>query len=139
VGRRAWKYLFGLCAIGALALPGAGVASKPTANAINSAVDIIHIGADLNNGEALPLIGGSASGALESRRQIASHTPVIGEVRNWVGLDDQFGALYRKGYTFRGMGEHVEIWVASERRTLFGFTATGTAATAFGRRSPTPR
>jgi Immune inhibitor A peptidase M6 len=127
VGRRAWKYLFGLCAIAALALPGAGVANKPTANSVNSAADILHIGADLNNGEPLPLIGGSAAGALESTRQAAAHgNPTPGEVRNWVGLDDFFGALYRKQYTFRGMGDKVEIWVASERRTLFGFTATAT-------------
>jgi hypothetical protein len=121
------KCLLGLVAVLGLAVPGSGVASpRPTPNAINSAVDIIHVGADLNEGEPLPLIGGSAGGALQSTRRTASHTPVVGEVRNWVGLDDQFGLLYRKGFTFRGMGNNVEIWVASERRTLLGFTATGT-------------
>jgi hypothetical protein len=126
VARRVSKCLLGLVAVLGLALPGSGVAGRPTPNAINSAVDIIHVGTDLNDGEPLPLIGGSASGALESTRQSAVDPPVVGEVRNWVALDDRFGALYRKGFTFRGMGNNVEIWVASERRTLFGFTATAT-------------
>ena len=51
---------------------------------------------------------------------------MVGEVRNWVALDQLNGLLYRKGFTLRGMGDNVEIWVASERRTLLGFTATGT-------------
>jgi hypothetical protein len=115
----------------ALLLPAAGYAERPTPNAIHSAVDIIHVGPDLNDGVPLPVItgGGSAAPRFDSARApraAQSHTPVIGEIRNWVGLDDFNGLLYRKGFTFRGMGEHVEIWVASERRTLLGFTATAT-------------
>jgi Immune inhibitor A peptidase M6 len=55
-----------------------------------------------------------------------SHTPVLGEVRNWVGLDDVAGAFYRKGYTLRGVGNNIEVWVASERRTFAGITSSAT-------------
>jgi hypothetical protein len=114
VGRRVWEYLFGLAAIAALALPGSGVAAKPTANAFNSSADIIHVSDDLNDGEPLPLVGDvSAGGALESARAAAAD-PVVGEVRNWVALDDFYGFYYRKQYTLRGIGDSIEVWVASE-------------------------
>ena len=45
---------------------------------------------------------------------ILSHTPVVGETRNWLALDDFYGFYYRKTYTLRAIGANVEIWVASE-------------------------
>jgi Immune inhibitor A peptidase M6 len=127
VGSQLSKYLLGLVAILGLALPGSGVASRPTSNAIHSAIDIIHVGTDLNDGEPLPLIvGGSGAGALESTTRAAVHTPVVGEERTWVGLDDVQGALYSKQYRLRALGEHVEIWVATGTRTFRGITSSDT-------------
>lgn len=110
----------------ALASPAA--AEKPRPNAFHTSIDIVHIGPDLNGGQPLPVIDAVALGPQAQTLGIGilSHTPVLGEVRNWLGLDDNFGLLYRKGFTLRGMGENVEVWVASERRTLLGFTASGT-------------
>jgi hypothetical protein len=47
-------------------------------------------------------------------RTFAASTAVVGETRNWLALDDSFGAYYRKGFTLRGVGAHAEVWVASE-------------------------
>jgi hypothetical protein len=124
-------YVLGLIGIVALALPASGFAERPTKNTVGTPFDVIHVGPDLNNGQPLPVITGGSSAArtfnsTAAPRGIASHTPVVGEVRNWVGLDDVVGAFYRKGYTLRGIGDHVEIWVASERRTFAGITSSAT-------------
>ena len=42
-------------------------------------------------------------------------TPPVGTVRQWLGLDDFNGILYRKDYTLRGVGDHIEVWVANDR------------------------
>jgi hypothetical protein len=44
----------------------------------------------------------------------AAPTPEVGTVREWLGLDDIAGTLYRKNYTLRGVGEHIEVWVADD-------------------------
>ena len=55
--------------------------------------------------------------------------PAVGEVRNWISLDDFFGTLYRKSYTLRAIRPNVEIWVASElnRATPAGTRSSGVA------------
>jgi hypothetical protein len=119
--------LLGILAALALTVPGAGIAAKPAANTVNSADDTYDVTAKLNS-QTLPLVSEETSHARRSANAsaAAAAAPVVGEVRNWISLDDHFGALYRKGFTLRGIGDHVEIWVASERRTLFGFTSTAT-------------
>jgi hypothetical protein len=44
----------------------------------------------------------------------AAATPPVGTVRQWIGLDDAQGVLYRKPYTLRGVGDHIEVWVAND-------------------------
>lgn len=44
----------------------------------------------------------------------AGVTPPVGTVRQWLGLDDQRGTLYRKDYTLRGVGANIEVWVAND-------------------------
>ena len=41
-------------------------------------------------------------------------TPPIGTTRGWLGLDDADGRYYRKDYTLRGVGAHIEVWVAED-------------------------
>ncbi|PRY33421.1 immune inhibitor A domain-containing protein [Pseudosporangium ferrugineum] len=41
-------------------------------------------------------------------------TPAAGTVRQWPALDEVNGRFYRKDYTLRGVGEHVEVWVARD-------------------------
>jgi hypothetical protein len=44
----------------------------------------------------------------------AAATPPVGTVRQWLGLDDFNGRLYRKDYTLRGVGDKIEVWVAND-------------------------
>ncbi|HEU5472654.1 MAG TPA: hypothetical protein VFV67_18565 [Actinophytocola sp.] len=46
--------------------------------------------------------------------RFAATTPPVGTVRQWLGLDDQLGRLYRKDYTLRGVGTNIEVWVAND-------------------------
>ncbi|MEP7114450.1 MAG: choice-of-anchor J domain-containing protein [Ilumatobacteraceae bacterium] len=43
-----------------------------------------------------------------------AETPPVGTVRQWLGLDDALGRLYRKDYTLRGVGNNIEVWVAND-------------------------
>jgi hypothetical protein len=43
----------------------------------------------------------------------AAAVPEVGDVRTWLGLDDVNARYYLKPYTLRGVGEHIEVWVAS--------------------------
>lgn len=47
-------------------------------------------------------------------RATAAPTPAVGTVRQWPALDDVKGSLYRKDYTLRGVGAHIEVWVAHD-------------------------
>lgn len=49
-----------------------------------------------------------------ARRAAAAPTPTAGTVRKWPALDDVDGRFYRKDYTLRGVGEHIEVWVAAD-------------------------
>src|SRR5262245_48780936 len=46
----------------------------------------------------------------QQRLRAAATTPPVGSVRQWLGLDDTTGQLYRKDYTLRGVGEKIEVW-----------------------------
>jgi hypothetical protein len=41
-------------------------------------------------------------------------TPPVGTVRQWLGLDDANATFYRKDYTLRAVGKHIEVWVADD-------------------------
>ena len=53
----------------------------------------------------------------------ATHAPEVGDVRTWLGLDDAEG-FYPKNYVLRGVGDHVEVWVATGTATFAGITST---------------
>jgi hypothetical protein len=53
-----------------------------------------------------------------------AHNPAdIGDVRTWLGLDDAEG-FYPKTYQLRGIGEHIDVWVATGTSTFAGITST---------------
>jgi hypothetical protein len=109
--------LLGALAALALTVPGAGIAAKPAKNTVNAAEDTYDVTAQLNS-ETLPVLGvDSSMRTFNSTRGGAAALaadPVVGEVRNWLGLDFFYGFFYRKQYTLRGIGNNIEVWVASE-------------------------
>jgi hypothetical protein len=44
----------------------------------------------------------------------AAATPAVGAQKVWLALDDAAGSIYPKVYTLRGIGDHIEVWVASD-------------------------
>src|SRR3954454_13412234 len=59
-------------------------------------------------------LGLDRSAAPAVREQATADTPPAGTVRQWIALDDAQGRLYRKDYTLRGVGDHIEVWVAND-------------------------
>jgi hypothetical protein len=110
--RRPLLALLGLLLLVGLAIPTAGIAERPVPGALNTANDLEHPDLVIQRG-TLPIVGLDAPAArLNARAQAAP--PVVGETRNWVGLDDFYGFYYRKEYTLMAVQPNVEIWVASE-------------------------
>ena len=41
--------------------------------------------------------------------------PAVGTTKTWLALNDYSGRLYLKSYTLRGIGDHIQVWVADDR------------------------
>ena len=52
---------------------------------------------------------------LRSHRNAETATPAIGTALPMLGSGDAKDTLYIKNYTLRGLGDHAEVWVASDR------------------------
>jgi hypothetical protein len=118
-------------AVLALLIPAASFAGDDppaTPNAVNTADDVLDVTQYLNKND-LPFVGSDVASSQETfsldrartpsrptRRNAArrpfDHDPQVGELRNWAGLDNVRGVFYVKQYQLRGIGEHVEVWVA---------------------------
>jgi Immune inhibitor A peptidase M6 len=114
---RALLGLLGIVGLMALAMSGAGLAAKPATNTVNAADDTYDVTAKLNS-QTLPVLGLESNSRMSNSSMGAfsalAADPVVGDTRNWLGLDDFFGFYYRKTYTLRGIGNNIEVWVASE-------------------------
>jgi len=96
--------------------------------------DIQHVGPDVNILRAAPQ-SKTARGAIRKllrhnarllrqraakvrrtgKYRLAAHgDPAPNELRRWQAVDFEFGFRYGKNFRFRGIGEHVEIWVADD-------------------------
>jgi hypothetical protein len=107
--------LFGALATAALVFAGPALATKAPRGVFGSPVDTLHVGPDVSG---LPVLDDSPALRQSFRSTAAAAaqaTPAqVGEVRNWLALDDHYGFYYRKQYTLRAVGQHIEVWVASE-------------------------
>ena len=63
-------------------------------------------------GEETPAAGATANARQAPQAAAAGVTPPVGTVRQWIASDDAQGILYRKDYVLRGVGDHIEVWVA---------------------------
>lgn len=97
---------------GASAAPGT---AAPAASDVTTPNDVREISPDAKySTKQLGRVGP------QSRRSslAAAATPEVGTQRQWLGLDDAQGILYRKDYTLRGVGEKIEVWVANDTAFL---------------------
>ena len=62
-----------------------------------------------------PLATRDARALAAQERASAGERSTVGDEKLWLALDDATGELFVKEYTLRGVGEHAEVWVASDQ------------------------
>ena len=110
------KFAVGVFAAACLgALPGAASAAVTTKAAGSPAAGVRELppGKTYSTGK-LGLGSGQAQRKAAPSRAGGRRRRRSGTVRQWIALDDQQGTLYRKDYTLRGVGDHIEVWVAND-------------------------
>ena len=120
--RRHGAALLGMATVaavtGALVSPVGSATAEPRTRPAHSQVasesDQTQVGPDYNNGKPLP-----ASAALRKAMRAqngatakAAEDAHVGDTVNWLALNDYTGQIYLKPYTLKGIGEHIEVWVA---------------------------
>jgi hypothetical protein len=77
--------------------------------------DVRHVGPDYNHGKPERLLKkASAKARKQAQRQKPVGRDKVGDSKVWLALDDLNG-IYLKTYTLRGVGEHIQVWVADNR------------------------
>jgi hypothetical protein len=69
-------------------------------------------GPDYNKGKALPF-DKKLSESIKGQPPLGPAK--VGTTRTWLALNDYTGRIYLKNYTLRGVGDHIEVWVADNR------------------------
>jgi immune inhibitor InhA-like protein len=105
-------------ALAVMLLPAGGTSfakpAKTKAAERGNGSDTLHVGPDVH---ARITKTGNVVG------KNAHNPPDVGDVRTWLGLDDAEG-FYPKSYQLRGIGEHIDVWVATGTSTFAGITST---------------
>jgi hypothetical protein len=125
--------------IAALALPSGSATAEPGDHGKPSPAkgrggDVENVGPDYNQGKKLPLDKKSLATARRQAQQQnarqADGDAEVGDNKKWLALNDNTGGIYAKTYTMRGLGDHIQVWVADDRafpagdcRNAFGATA----------------
>lgn len=108
-------------AAGAAALLAAGLATSAGAAAAAPGTSsdkdrpssgLRHTGPDYNAGKKLSI---SKAESEKVNGQPPLGPAKVGSTRTWLALDDARGQIYLKNYTLRGVGDHIEVWVADNR------------------------
>ena len=89
----------------------AGAVSARAANGDNGNHygQIKDVGPDYNHGKKL----GIDKQQSEPPHRVPKDVPHVGSVRTMLGLNDYTDSIYLKNYTLRGVGKHIEVWVAN--------------------------
>ncbi|MET3963152.1 hypothetical protein ABIE44_003086 [Marmoricola sp. OAE513] len=82
-------------------------AKKPTSDTRN-------VGPDYNGGKPMSLDRASIRRAKSRIAAQAAVAPVVGASQTWLANDDTDGSIYLKNYTLRGIGDHIQVWVAQD-------------------------
>src|SRR5690349_7732484 len=102
--------------LAAVVLPATVAAAAPAQPSSKNPSDI-RMGTKTPNrldGKAVPGPRSATRSAAPSAKSAAAaaSTPPVGTVRQWLGSD--LPGYYRKDYTLRGVGQHIEVWVAND-------------------------
>jgi len=98
--------------LGALVVVSVGGAAPKAKGVWGTIFDARPAGEQVERG-TLPLMNDSK--ALRQSLKASAGTPaVVGDKRKWIGLDDFYGGYYGKYFVLRALGDHAEIWVASD-------------------------
>ena len=100
----------------AAAVAALAVAGSAHAGSLVGAGTAVDTGADYNGGKALPFAPGTRATARAAARAVHGTASVaaVGDERMWFAADDVLGTIYLKNYTLRAIGDHIEVWVASD-------------------------
>ncbi len=108
----------------ALVAPSGSASATPdkpsrTTGTGSGATDLRSVGPDYNQGKPLPATAGVRKALRQQKQQRgmaakATHDASVGDTRSWLALDDTTGKIYRKDYTLRGIGDHIQVWVAAD-------------------------
>lgn len=93
----------------ATAEPGA----RPAPSRVTPASDQTNVGSDYNEGKTLPLNRANLAKLRQQNAAAAEGDPQVGDTKTWLALNDYTGQIYVKAYTLRGIGEHIQVWVAN--------------------------
>ncbi len=120
--RRTWAWGAALALIAGLTIQATAVADpgdggQPRAAAKGKSGDVRNVGPDYNRGKKLPLAPSArrALGQDQRRTAAAMAEAQVGDSVRWLALNDYTGSIYAKYYTLRGIGDHIEVWVADDR------------------------
>ncbi|MDQ4027225.1 MAG: peptidase M6, partial [Actinomycetota bacterium] len=78
--------------------------------------DTLDVGDNYNGGRPLPFSGRARAQLRRIGADSASAARVkVGDKKTWLALDDAKRAFYLKDYKLRGIGKHIEVWVAADK------------------------
>lgn len=75
--------------------------------------DVRNVGPDYNQGKALTLSRTKISQS-PSLAATPGTDPTVGTTKTWLALNDFTNRVYLKSYTLRGIGDHIQVWVAND-------------------------
>jgi hypothetical protein len=110
-----------LLLLAAITFPVAGRAapSQQSGNSVTGTDDTRSVGSDLNAGQPMPIRNLKKARIQKLVRAAEGPSAAarykVGDKRTWLAVDDLNGFLYLKEYKLRGVGEHIEVWVAADK------------------------
>ena len=76
--------------------------------------DVRNVGPDYNQGKALHLQKSKVQQPRATMSAQAATDPAVGTTKTWLALNDDQNRIYLKSYTLRGLGDHIQVWVAND-------------------------
>jgi Immune inhibitor A-like, MAM domain len=111
------RFVVGLVVTGLALVVAAVTVGTATAGTVTAAAPgngkepkVKNVGPNYNHGKKLGL---SEQESESVKGQPPQGNAKVGAVRTWLALDDFNNSIYLKNYTLRGVGDHIEVWVAN--------------------------